>query len=119
MELLEGSGAMMTAMLGNAIKKKEWIVVTGWAPHWKFGRWDLKILKDPKGVFGAEETINTIVRKGLKKDMPDVYAFLDEFNWSTAEIGQVMVWNQDGMDPADSAAKWVKENPDMVNAWLK
>lgn len=119
MELLEGSGAMMTAMLGNAIKKKEWIVVTGWAPHWKFGRWDLKILKDPKGVFGAEETINTIVRKDLKKDMPKVYALLDSFKWTTAEIGQVMVWNQDGMDPAKSATKWIKENPDMVNAWLK
>jgi glycine betaine/proline transport system substrate-binding protein len=119
MELLEGSGAMMTAMLGNAIKKNEWIVVTGWAPHWKFGRWDLKFLKDPKGVFGVEETINTIARQGLKKDMPDVYKFLDAFFWTTGDIGQVMVWNQDGMDPADSAKKWVKENPEKVAAWLK
>ncbi|GAB6097140.1 glycine betaine ABC transporter substrate-binding protein [Desulfatiferula olefinivorans] len=119
MELLEGSGAMMTAMLGNAIKKNEWIVVTGWAPHWKFGRWNLKILNDPKGIFGAEETINTIVRKGLKKDMPDVYAFLDAFAWTTAEIGQIMVWNQDGMEPEASAKKWVEENPEMVSTWLK
>lgn len=117
-ELMEGSGAMMTAVLGNAIKKKEWVVVTGWAPHWKFGRWNLKILKDPKGVFGGAETINTIVRKGLDKDMADVYKFLDTFSWTTAEIGQVMVWNQDGMDPAESAKKWVKENPAKVNAWL-
>lgn len=119
MELMEGSGAMMTAMLGNAIKNNEWIVVTGWAPHWKFGRWDLKILKDPKGVFGSEETVNTIVRKGLKEDLPDVNAFLDAFFWTTADIGQIMVWNQDGMDPADSAKKWVKENPDKVAVWLK
>lgn len=119
MELMEGSGAMMTAVLGNAIKKKEWVVVTGWAPHWKFGRWDLKILEDPKGVFGGAETINTIVRKGLDKDMADVYAFLDKFSWTTAEIGEVMVWNQDGMDPAESAKKWVKQNPEKVNAWIK
>jgi len=118
-ELMEGSGAMMTAVLGNAIKKNEWVVVTGWAPHWKFGRWDLKILNDPKGVFGSEETINTLVRKGLDTDMPDVYKFLDNFNWTTAEIGQVMVWNQDGMDEYESAKKWIKENPDKVNAWLK
>lgn len=119
MELMEGSGAMMTAVLGNAIKKKEWVVVTGWAPHWKFGRWNLKFLKDPKGVFGGAETINTIVRKGLDKDMADVYKFLDNFSWTTAEIGQVMVWNQDGMEPIDSARKWVKENPAKVNAWLQ
>jgi len=118
-ELMESSGAMMTAVLGNAIKKKEWVVVTGWAPHWKFGRWDLKILDDPKGLYGSEETINTLVRKGLDTDMPDVYKFLDNFNWTTAEIGQVMVWIQDGMDEYEAAKKWVTENPDKVNAWLK
>ncbi|MDD2390699.1 MAG: glycine betaine ABC transporter substrate-binding protein [Desulfobacterales bacterium] len=118
-ELMEGSGAMMTAVLGNAIKKKKWVVVTGWAPHWKFGRWDLKILDDPKGLYGSEETINTLVRKGLDTDMPDVYKFLDNFYWTTADIGQVMVWNQDGMDEYESAKKWVTENPDKVNAWLK
>jgi glycine betaine/proline transport system substrate-binding protein len=119
MELMEGSGAMMTAVLANKIKKNEWVVVTGWAPHWKFGRWNLKILKDPKGVFGAEETINTIARKGLKKDMPEVHAFLDNFFWTTADIGQIMVWNQDGMEPEVSAKKWVKENGDKVGKWLK
>ncbi len=119
MELMEGSGAMMTAVLGNAIKKNEWVVVTGWAPHWKFGRWNLKFLKDPKNVFGGAETINTIVRKGLDKDMADVYKFLDNFSWTTAEIGQVMVWIQDGMSPVDAAKKWIKENPAKVAAWLK
>lgn len=117
-ELMEGSGAMMAAVLADAIKKNEWAVVTGWAPHWKFGRWDLKILKDPQGIFGGAETINTIVRKDLSTDMKEVYAFLDKFHWTTADIGQVMVWNEDGMDPYKSAQKWVKENPEKVNAWL-
>src|SRR5699024_10134477 len=34
------SGPAMTAALGRAIDKKQWIVVTGWTPHWMFGRWD-------------------------------------------------------------------------------
>lgn len=37
-ELMEGSGATMTAALDSAIKNKDWIVVTGWSPHWMFGR---------------------------------------------------------------------------------
>lgn len=118
-ELMEGSGAIMTAVLKDKIKKKKWVVVTGWTPHWMFARWDLKYLKDPKGIYGGAEEIHTIVRKGLDKDMPEVYAFLDNFNWTLADIGQVMGWNADGADPYESAKKWINENPDKVAAWLK
>ena len=119
-ELMEGSGATMTAELGNRIKEKKWVVVTGWTPHWKFARWELKYLKDPKGIYGGSEYIGTIVRKGLDKDMPDVYKFLDNFNWTLADIGQLQDWNSaKGADPYKNAQKWVKENPDKVNAWLK
>lgn len=118
-ELMEGSGAIMTAVLKEKIKKKEWVVVTGWTPHWKFARWDLKYLKEPKGIYGGAEEIRTIVRKGLDKDMPEVYRFLDKFHWNLAEIGQVMGWNADGADPYESAKRWIKENPDRVNEWLQ
>ena len=119
LELMEGSGAIMTAVLKDKIKNKEWVVVTGWTPHWKFARWDLKYLKDPKGIYGGEEEIRTIVRNGLDKDMPEVYAFLDKFNWTLPDIGQVMGWNADGADPYESAKKWINENPDKVAAWMK
>ncbi len=116
--LMEGSGAMMTATLSNKIKNEEWVVVTGWTPHWKFARWDLKYLDDPKEVYGGAEHIATIVRKGLKEDMPDVYHVLDNFHWTLAEIGQVMGWNAEGSEPYDSAKRWIKENPEKVEAWL-
>ena len=120
-ELMEGSGATMTAALANAIKNKEWIIVTAWSPHWMFGRWDLKYLKDPKKVLGESETINTIVRKGLDKDMPEVYAFLDKFAWKDAnQLQMVMAWNQEkGTDPYDNAKRFIKENKAQVDSWLK
>lgn len=118
MELVEGSGATMTLTLKDKIENNEWVVVTGWTPHWKFARWDLKYLDDPENVYGGAETINTIVRKGLKEDMPEVYAFLDNFHWTLAEIGEVMGWNADGMDPEDSAKRWIEENPERVAEWL-
>lgn len=118
--LIEGSGATMTAALKDAIDKKEWIVVTGWAPHWKFGRWELKMLEDPKHEFGAEETINTVVRKGLKTDMPEVYNFLDRFNWASEDISAVMVANQEKRaDYNETAREWVKNHKDKVDSWLK
>ena len=118
-ELVEGSGATMTAALGDAIKNKKWVVVTGWTPHWKFARWQLKYLKDPKKIFGGEEEIHTIVRKGLKKDKPEVYQVLDNFYWSPDDMAELMVWNtKKGSDPYKNAQRWVKENPDKVKKWL-
>ena len=117
--LIEGSGATMTAVLKDAIRNKEWIVVTAWTPHWMFGRWQLKYLDDPKQVYGGAEQINTIVRKGLKSDMPEVYALLDKFHWSPAELQQVMVMNQqEDSDPYANAVRWINEHPEVVQNWL-
>ena len=120
MELIDGSGATMTAALADAIRQKQWIVVTGWTPHWMFARWQLKYLKDPKDVFGGEEEIDTVVRKGLKEDMPAVYNFLDKFHWTPADMQEVMSWNQDkNTTPYENAKRWIAENPDKVKAWLE
>lgn len=121
LELMEGSGATMTASLANAIKNNEWVVVTAWSPHWMFGMWDLKYLKDPKGSLGEEEHIDTIVRKGLDKDMPDVYAFLDKFHYKDAgQLQTLMAWNQEkGADRYENAKRFLKEYPELVESWLK
>ncbi len=120
-QLMEGSGATMTAALADAIKDDKWVVVTAWSPHWMFGRWDLKYLEDPKGTLGGEETINTIVRKGLKDDMPEVYNFLDKFSWKDPnQLQMVMAWNQEpNASPEANAKKFLKENPDMMQAWTQ
>lgn len=117
--LIAGSGATMTAALADAIKNRQWIVVTGWTPHWMFARWDLKYLEDPKGVYGGEEYISTIVRKGLKKDMPEVYQVLDNFYWTPADMGELMENNRKpGTDPYENAKRWVAQHPEKVAAWL-
>ncbi len=118
-ELMEGSGATMTAVLKNRIGNKEWVAVTGWTPHWKFAKWDLKYLKDPKKVYGGAEYISTIVRKNLKQDKPEVYKFLDAFYWTPEDMQELMVWNSEGGEPYDNAVKWIEENKEKVDAWLK
>lgn len=115
--LVEGSGAAMTAALKKAYEKEEPIIVTGWTPHWKFTKFDLKYLEDPKGVFGEDENIHTIARKGLKEDFPDAYKVLDQFNWTPDDMGVVMNSIQDGADPEEAAAQWVEDNADKVAEW--
>jgi glycine betaine/proline transport system substrate-binding protein len=112
----------MTAALGDAISNEEPIVVTGWKPHWKFARWDLKILDDPENkVFGAAETINTIVRQGLEEDKPELYNFMSNMDWQSIEsnvIGQIMLEVQDGAEPAEAARQVISNNKSAVNSAL-
>lgn len=119
-ELQDSSDAAMTVVLGEKYKANEWVVVTGWTPHWKFATYDLKYLDDPKGLYGGAEQIHTIVRQGLEADMPEAYAFLDAFTWEPADMEQVMVWNEEdgSKDPYATARRWISENRDQVDAWL-
>ncbi len=119
LELRVSSGAAMTVMLGEAIRDNKWIVVTGWSPHWKFGRWDLKYLEDPKGVLGGAEEIVTIARKGLSEDDPKAAAILDRIYWDIEVMQAEMFKNEeDGADPKKNAQAFLDAHPEMLKKWL-
>jgi glycine betaine/proline transport system substrate-binding protein len=120
LDLVEGTDASMAAALKHAIDARQWIVVTGWTPHWMWARWKLKYLADPKGSFGGAEDIDTLVRKGLRGDRPKAYAVLDGFRWTPAQMQQVMAADQrPGADVNENARAWVKAHPELVSGWIK
>ena len=117
-KLQASSGAAMTAELGRAYSKQQSIAVTGWVPHWMFAKWKLKFLEDPKGVYGAAETVNSIGSKELATKAPEVAEFLKKFSWqSKDEIGEVMLAIQEGAKPEAAAKDWVAKHPDRVKEW--
>ncbi len=118
--LVEGSESAMIEELTEAIRKQKYIVITGWSPHWMFARWKLDFLKDPENVYGRSERICTIVRPGLKDDMPEVYEFLDNFYWNPADMAQLMLWNREdrGLDPYEKALRWMRTHDERVKEWL-
>ena len=119
-KLQASSGAAMTSELGRAVAKNEPIVVTGWVPHWMFAKWKLRFLDDPKGVYGAAETVNSVGSKGLDKKAPEVAAFLKKFSWhSKDEIGEVMLAIQEGAKPEVAAREWVVKHPERVAEWTQ
>lgn len=121
MELMEGSDAIMTSSLAEAIRNKEWIVVTAWSPHWLFGRWNMHYLEDPKGSLGGEEAIYTVGRKDLKKAHPDAHTFLTRFAFASPDqLQKLMAWNKEqGADPMKNARRFMKEHPELVESWIK
>lgn len=119
-QLIEGSGAAMTASLKTAVEKNNWIIVTGWAPHWKFARWDLKFLEDTDNVYRELETIYTYSRKKFENDFPEVASFLKNFKMDTNELGDLMGAITDSdKEPVEVARQWKEEHSDLINSWLK
>ncbi|HLR01757.1 MAG TPA: glycine betaine ABC transporter substrate-binding protein [Virgibacillus sp.] len=117
-EITESSDTAMTAELQDAIDNEEPIIVTAWIPHWKFNRFDLKMLDDPEGAFKGKEDINTIVRLGLEEDMPNAYKFFDQFEWEPDDMQDVMLKIEEGMDEQEAAEEWVEDNEDLVDEWI-
>ncbi|GGC73886.1 glycine/betaine ABC transporter substrate-binding protein [Thalassobacillus devorans] len=119
-EVSTSSSGAMAQELSSAYENEEPIIVTGWTPHWKFAKYDLKYLEDPNEVFGGEEEIKTMVREGLEKDMPNAYKILDQFQWETSDMEEVMLEiSEEGASPEEAAQNWVDNNADKVEAWTE
>lgn len=118
--LLDGSETEMSDALADAIAHNRPIVITGWVPHWMFGRWSLRFLADPKGVFGGRGAIHTMVRPGFRDDNPEAARLLDAFSWDPREMERLLVWvHQDNArDPYAQALRWLRVHPQRVDAWL-
>lgn len=118
-EVVQGSEPAMMAALDKAYNNEEWVAVTGWSPHMMFAKYELKYLDDPNGDFGSAEEIHTLARQGFSADQPEVTAMLKKFSMSDAQIGGLTGMISDGMEPAEAAKKWIEENQDAVNSWIK
>lgn len=116
---MTSSSIAMLAELKKAIDKNKWIVVAGWAPHWKFGRYDLKFLEDPKGVYGAAETIETYARKGLKEDDPFAANYFSKFSLTEQQMADLLLQMNSGESKEVAAKSWVAANNELVATWLK
>lgn len=114
------STAAMMAELDKAISNEEPIIVTGWNPHWMFAKYpDLKYLEDPKGIYGGEEGIHTIVRHGLEEEKPEAYKILSQFEWDVEDMEEIMFEAEEtGVEVEDIAQRWVENNEEKVAAWL-
>ncbi|WKC57723.1 glycine betaine ABC transporter substrate-binding protein [Borrelia sp. P9F1] len=118
-ELIPSSETVMLASLEAAIKKKEWIVVPLWKPHWAFARYSVKFLDDPLGSMGGTESVHTLVRLGLKEDDPDIFYLFDNFYWDDSLALPLMDKNyrEPGREYRN-AIEFVDNNREVVKNWV-
>ena len=119
-KLVSSSGPAMTAALQDAIKNKEWIIVTGWSPHWMFGRWDLKYLQqDEDKTIWTQGNIHIMGRKNLEQDKPELAQFLKNMFFTDAQLGDLMLKVKESKEDISVVVRqWMNDNPDVINSWL-
>ncbi len=115
---INSSTIAMITELQNTIKRKEWIVVAGWQPHWMFGKMKLKFLEDPKKTYGEAEQIKTYSRKSFGKDHPELAAFFSKVHFDDANMIDLLTKMEDSKDKEATAKKWVEDHPQLIKGWL-
>ncbi|MFC4558366.1 glycine betaine ABC transporter substrate-binding protein [Virgibacillus kekensis] len=119
-ELVASSTAAMISSIKEAVEDKEPIVAPLWKPHYVFSEVDLKFLEDPKKTFGGVEKIYMATRDGFDSDYEKVNKWLKNFKLSDKQLGELMINIKENKDnPIKGAEKWVEENQDVINKWMK
>jgi glycine betaine/proline transport system substrate-binding protein len=121
-ELTESSEQGMLAQAARAEKSGEGIVFLGWEPHPMNKNLEMEYLTGGDDFFGPNlggATVYTNVRKGFTAECPNVGKFLENLVFSLDMENEIMgMILDDGEDPPDAAAAWLKANPDAVGPWL-
>lgn len=118
-KLMTASAPAMTTSLEKAIQKKEWIVVTGWTPHWMFGRYKLKVLDDPKQIYGKAESIHTVTWKGFSEKDPFAAELLCNIRLTDRQISSLMTAVEETQKTETYAARqWIKAHQTLVDSWI-
>jgi glycine betaine/proline transport system substrate-binding protein len=121
-EVVESSEQGMLAQVDRATKRDEPIVFLGWEPHPMNANFEMSYLTGGDDFFGPNlggATVYTNTRKGYSAECPNVGALLANLKFSLAMENEIMgaILN-DGANPDDAAAAWLKANPDVLDGWL-
>jgi glycine betaine/proline transport system substrate-binding protein len=116
-ELQISSGAAMTAALERAVRRDEWIVVTGWSPHWMFGAYDLRYIEDPKGVLGSFERVVALARKGFYQDHIQAASFLSRMQIPLDDL-QASMYDAQESSYEDAVDQYIENNGKRIDYWV-
>lgn len=111
------SEAGMLTTADRSYRGEKWFVATSWSPHWMFGKYELRYLKDPKKALGEAEHVDVLARKDFKADNPKVAEFMSRMKLPIADLEAAMFDAQE--TSYDKAVdKYIEQHPDQIKSWL-
>ena len=121
-EVVESSEQGMLAQVARADRRSEPVVFLGWEPHPMNANFDLTYLEGGDDYFGPNlggATVYTNTSAGFVEECPNVGKLLNNLEFTLAMENEIMgAILDDGKDPSEAAAVWIKENPEVLDTWL-
>ncbi|MFE6285259.1 ABC transporter permease/substrate binding protein [Streptomyces sp. NPDC057877] len=117
--VVDGSTPAMLAELKRAYANEEPVVVTLWSPHWAYNDYELKKLKDPKGVWGKGDGVHTVARDGFAEDNPEVARWLKDFSMTEEQLTglESQILKAGRGKEQDAVRAWLKKHPGLLDKW--
>lgn len=115
-QIASSETSMITA-LKKAIAHNEWVVITGWKPHFMWAEYDLKPLNDPKNIYPKDE-IKIIARKGFSTDKPELAKFFSNFSMDEKMLNELMSDVLKDNDPMVGARVFYNRHKDLLQSWV-
>lgn len=121
--LVESSEAGMVSQVSRAVRRNQWIVYLGWAPHPMNSNVEMKYLSGGDDFFGPNyggANVYTNVRQDYLSECQNVGQLLKNLEFSLEMENQLMeaILNQK-QKPAKAAQEWLNANPQQFEAWLE
>ena len=117
LQLVEGSTAAMTAALKSAVDRREWIAVTIWEQSWMMQKYDVKFLKDPKGIFPPPQSYYWVGKKGFSAEYPHAREVIASVYVPLADITAINSAVNDGKTMDEAVKDWTTSHADLLKRW--
>ena len=121
-EVAESSEQGMLAQVARADRRGEPVVFLGWEPHPMNANFEMTYLSGGDDWFGPNyggAQVFTNTRAGYAEECPNVGKLLNNLEFSLAMENEIMAAIlDDGEDPNEAAAAWLKANMGVLDGWL-
>ncbi len=121
-EVAESSEQGMLAQVARADRRGEPVVFLGWEPHPMNANFDMTYLSGGDDWFGPNfggAQVYTNTRAGYVEECANVGQLLSNLEFSLAMENEIMAAIlDDGEDPNEAAAAWLKANMGVLDGWL-
>jgi len=116
-QLIAGSTPAAIAQLQSALERKAPIVTMLWDPSWMMAKFDVKFLKDPKGIFAPPQSHYWIARKGFSAKNPHAREVLASIYVPIEDVRTINAAINDGLTMVQAVDAWWQRNQDLIARW--